>query len=308
MPGRVPSSANVPAFTDRIRRFTREEGASEIFNLAIGWKDRDGVSQAPEINQVTHLYLNWDPSAWDEFQDDAYAAAFNALRNSTKLKLLSIEISGPARFTEYDYVLITPESELPKDLLKRNMPELCSASPLTYSKTLNERPSIDLQRYGAQFHRTHKACISALLALRNVSTLRIMGPMEIALRRKIFAVVPLDPNSTQHQLGAGLVPPEAARRTETLRAWEEEMMTIRLGEDVVRICTAGTADDDAANREDDRVRDRMYGAKKAGLTTESRRLTDKEKEWVLPTSRTARVVIGWRAAGRMPSWKGPDGT
>ena len=110
------------------------KGARDIFHFAIGWKDRNEqdeilLQHPPEILQLTHLYLEWDASSWNEFQDDAYATALNVLAHtSNNLKFLSIKIVGPARFTEYDYVLATPEAGLPKDLLKRSMPELCSTS------------------------------------------------------------------------------------------------------------------------------------------------------------------------------------
>ena len=83
-------------------------------------------------------------------------------------------------------------------------------------------------------------------------------------------------------------------------------MTTRLGEDVVRICTMETVDDDEENYEDERVRKRMYGARKAGLTMAPRQLSEKDREWVLPTSKTTKVVIGWRAAGKVAAWEGPD--
>ncbi|KAL9093581.1 MAG: hypothetical protein Q9165_003976 [Trypethelium subeluteriae] len=309
MPG-IPSTS-APMFSDRVERFTSEAGAQRILNLALGWDDKDDQGHVrqrhpPKIQGITHLYLEWDPSSWSEFQDDAYATALTALGNSYKtLKLLSINILGQARFTENDYVVLTPELKLPRDLLKKNMPEICSKSAVSHSRNLIERPSIDLQCYGTRFHRSRKNVANALLSLRNIHTVRITGPMEINLRRRIFQLVPSDPQSPANQLNAGLAPPRIAERTEMIRAWEQEMMTIRLGEDVVRICTNTTADDEIAAQEDKRVRDTMYGARKAGLTMEGPRLSEEEKEWVLPTSRTARVVIGWRAAGRVPAWNGP---
>ncbi|KAL9065601.1 MAG: hypothetical protein Q9157_007419 [Trypethelium eluteriae] len=298
-------------FTDRVERFTSEAGAQRILNLALGWDEKDDQGHVrqrhpPEIQEITHLYMEWDPSSWTEFQDDAYATALTALGNSRQtLKLLSINIHGQVRFTENDYVLISPESKLPKDLLKKNMPEICSNSSVSHSRSLIERPSIDLQCYGVRFHRSRKNVANALLSLRNIRMVRITGPMEINLRRRIFELVPSDPQSPANQLNAGLTPRSIAERTEKIRAWEQEMMTIRLGEDVVRICTNTTADDEMAAHENKRARDTMYGARKAGLTMEGPRLSEEEKEWVLPTSSTARVVIGWRAAGRVPAWNGP---
>ena len=135
--------------------------------------------------------------------------------------------------------------------------------------------------------------------------LDIEGPMEIQLRRKIFGLITEDPDSSANRLGAGLEPSEVAGQTEMIAKWEEEMLTFRLGEDVVRICTSETVDDVASDKEDESAREEMFGARKAGAMLETR-LSDKEKEWVLPTSMTARVVIGWRASGKIPAWNGPQ--
>ena len=114
--------------------FAQEDGARQILELATSWEetqeDNHEIKNSPRIHEIEHLYLEWDPSAWSEFQDDAYATALRALKSSPNLKSLKIDIAGPARFTEDDYMLVTPESRLPRDLLKMNMPELCSTSKI----------------------------------------------------------------------------------------------------------------------------------------------------------------------------------
>ncbi|KAI9706918.1 MAG: hypothetical protein M1820_004697 [Bogoriella megaspora] len=309
MPGQLSNGREVT------KHFAGEHGAEEILEYCERYRqpgqanlDESTETETRKILQVNRLHLTWDASDWSIFQDDAYASALIMIGNKGHLDELCINFVGEARFTEHDYVMISPPQKLPEHFLLKVMPEICSSFP-ERTKGLAQRPTVDMAKYDIRFHIRRKVAVEALLNLRNIPKVSVTGPITVDLRRRIFAQLPCEPASAETQIRAGLIPPETLEETNAIDEWEREISTARLGEDVVRICTRVTANDEEQNELDEEAWHRLFGQRKAGtgiLASDKLGGSFRDNNWIPPTSKCGEVIIGWRADGRMPAWQGYD--
>ncbi|KAL2358345.1 hypothetical protein BJ546DRAFT_1056769 [Cryomyces antarcticus] len=291
----VPSPRTVPAATGRQTRSEHEvhpyssasDGALTLLNRA-----KQG------IQNITHLHLTLDASTWSDFEDDMWAIALAAFDNGHFLQELKITIVGPIRFEEYDYVSVTPKtypehitmtsgSNARRDPDTPNEPAPAAFQPLQKRKHIFRRvsrsPTPPPEPVYPVSSVTRKAVVGALLAITNIPTVVIAGPMSISLRQLLVTTMATDATTPSNAAQLGL-------RNGDWRT----VLAVDVAERAAVAARQGMLP--FAQKEQD---EGDFGQTPANPLVVGRYFVE---EWIVPTGKKGSLTLGWKARG---AWMGP---
>jgi hypothetical protein len=160
--------------------FEGEEGARAFM--------RGVVLDEIDVATVRSLRLTINQDDWSVRQDDYLAIALGAFAGSAHgLQQLTIAVRGDALFTRENYTVVAPDFSKSKSLRESGamgaVPTKHKAARQAYTGATTRAT---LEEFPPELLVTRKQAISALLRLRCVPQVKVLGPMEEELRREIF--------------------------------------------------------------------------------------------------------------------------
>ena len=161
--------------------FEGEEGA-RAFVRGIMYDEID-------VPAVRSLRLTVNQDDWSARQDDYFAIALGAFTGGYhRLQVLTVTVRGDALFTKENYVLAAPDFSKSTNLREsRDMaavPTKFKAARQAYAGATTRDA---LEEFPPELLVTEKQTVGAVLRLRDIPEVRIVGPMEEELRREIVA-------------------------------------------------------------------------------------------------------------------------
>ncbi|KAK5014548.1 hypothetical protein LTR60_003305 [Cryomyces antarcticus] len=250
------------------------------------------------IQNITHLHLTLDASTWSDFEDDMWAMALAAFDNGHFLQELKITIVGPIRFEEYDYVSVTPKtypehitmtsgSNARRDPDTPNEPAPAAFQSLQKRKHIFRRvsrsPTPPPEPVYPVSSVTRKAVVGALLAMTNIPTVVIAGPMSISLRQLLITTMATDATTPSNAAQLGLRNGDW-RTVLAVDVAERAAVAARQG-----MLPFGQREQDEGD----------FGQTPANPLVVGRYFVE---EWIVPTGKKGSLTLGWRARG---AWMGP---
>lgn len=235
------------------------------------------AANAGDLHGISSIRIAIQSDAFDEFQDDMYAAALRAfvpVERRRGLRSLTLHVDGPIAFTRHDYVVSSPVASVVEQ-------ERRPALRLFMDRNTHKQAS-ELE-YPLSVRLYEKAIVRALLDLRGVPSVSVTGSVHPELRSLLVARLA----SASSSSGSGSSTPDV-QDTSSISSDSSSDVDI---DSMVRIMApqkpkATTSDTLSSSSSSSAASSFTYD-------DETGRVAHFPDPYRAPTSRGARIVLGW---------------